>query len=152
MNLTHSPLPSTQYSSKPSTQENLVYQDKQVLLKHLVDLKASLIAWSGFPTHAQYKAAMEQAYELIKREHLSHWISDQRQLKTLSPENQQWVNQVFIPRVLSTTRVNKVAIIVGKDVFTQAAMVKIKERLEQARLPIRYFEDMAGVEAWFKEI
>ncbi len=130
-------------------QEKIVYQEKQVVLKHLVELKSSLIAWNGFPSHEHYKNAMEQAYELIKREGLSHWISDQRNLKTLSPDNQKWVNEVFIPKVLSTTPVKKVAIIVGKDIFTQAAMSRIKEALEKANLPIRYFEDMQSVEEWF---
>ena len=131
--------------------EQILYQDKQVTFSHLVELKASLIAWNGFPTHEKYKLMMEQAYELIKRERLPHWISDQRQLKTLSSENQKWVNEVFIPLILQTTPVNKVAIIVGKDVFTQAAMTRIKEALEQGKLPIRYFEDMGEVEAWFSK-
>ncbi len=94
---------------------------------------------------------MEKAYDLIRKEKLVHWISDQTHMKVISPENQKWVNEYFIPKVLGTTKIKKVAILVSQDIFTSSSMVSIRAQLEKSKMPIQYFNSLAVIQEWFRQ-
>ena len=127
----------------------LIFQIKNAEVRFVPEYNSSLIQFNGLVNHENYKIAMEKAYDLIVEKKLPHWISDLSDMKVIIPENQKWTNEYFLPKVLSTTKISKVAIIVGNDVFTHASMNKIRDEVSKANLPIRYFDKIHDIKEWF---
>lgn len=130
--------------------ETTHYQTDLAVIKHLHEQNTMLLTWSGFQSHENLTKAMNTAFDLIVKENLNFWISDHRQLEVLTKESQQWINEQFIPKLLTTSPVKKVAIIVGEKIFTNMAMDNIKKAADQANLPVQYFPDAAAAFGWFE--
>lgn len=130
-------------------ESKVIFSIKNAILKYSHELGCSIIEYHGLINHENYKLVMEKAYDLIIKEKLSHWVSDLQDMKVIIPENQKWTNEEFLPKVLTTTKINKVAIIVGNDVFTHASMNKIRDEVSKANLPIKYFNNYGDIKEWF---
>jgi hypothetical protein len=130
--------------------ETIHYQTNLATIKHLHEQNTMLLEWDGFQSHENLTKAMNTAYDLICKENLSYWISDHRQLEVLTKENQQWVNEHFIPKLLGSSPIKRVAIIVGDKVFTNMGMDNIKKAADEANLPVQYFADLDDAFSWFK--
>ena len=131
--------------------EVIHYQTKLATIKHLTTKKTMLLEWDGFQSHENLTKAMNTAFDLICKEGLTFWISDHHQLEVLTKENQEWINQKFIPKLLTQSPIKKVAIIVGDKVFTNMGMDNIKKAADAASLPVQYFPNIERAFAWFAE-
>ena len=131
---------------------NVVFKTNQGCIRHLSQLNGVFMESKGFMSHVEYKTLMENAYRLIIEKDLKYWISDLRNMRVITTENQKWTNEVFLPRVMKTTRIKKVAIIVGTNVFTAISMEIIKKELAKLNMPIKYFNSFEEAESWFKSI
>lgn len=129
----------------------IVYQSKNVTLKCLKELNCPLLEFNGLINPEDYKLVMEKVYKLILQKKMSFWITDLTNTDVILPENQNWTNQYFLPKVLKTTRINKMAILLGNDTFSHPVMHKIREETESANLPIRYMNNFDDIKNWFKD-
>jgi hypothetical protein len=127
------------------------WQKKNASVEHLTDKETMLLTWNGFQSHAALTEAMNTAYDLIMAKGLKFWISDHRNLEVLSPENQKWINEHFIPKLLSSTTIKKVAIIIGDKMFTNASMEAVKKRATESTLPVESFGNIDQAFAWFEK-
>lgn len=130
-------------------ESQVILQIKHATLKLIPEISSSLIEFNGLVNHENYKLVMERAYDLIIENELTHWVLDLTNMKVILPENQRWTNEYYLAKLLKTTKINKVAIIVGNDIFTHASMNKIRDEISKAKLPIRYFDNFEDIKTWF---
>ncbi|MFP4090659.1 MAG: hypothetical protein ACLFUB_17000 [Cyclobacteriaceae bacterium] len=69
----------------------------------------------------------------------------------LSPENQKWINEYFIPKLLTSTPIKKVALIIGQKMFTNASMQTVEKKAKESALPVQNFPDIDHAFAWFEQ-
>ncbi len=132
--------------------ETIHYQTNLVTLKHLHDHNTLLVEWNGFQSHESLTKAMDSAFDLVCKHRITFWISDCRKLEVLTKENQQWLNEQFMPKLLTSSPVKRVAAIVGDKVFTNMGIDNIKKVADKVDLPFQYFADVEGAFVWFEEM
>ncbi|WKN41477.1 hypothetical protein [Tunicatimonas pelagia] len=126
------------------------WEQKNAKIEYSPEQQVMLLTWSGFQNYAALTEAMNMAYDLIRQKDLRFWVSDHRNLEVLSAENQSWIKEEFVPKLLTTTPVKHVGIIVGEKHFTNASMNSVEKAANEANLPVQNFPNLEGTLAWFE--
>ncbi len=127
------------------------WEQKNAKIEYSSEQQVMLLTWNGFQNHAALTEAMNTAYDLIREKGLRFWISDHRNLGVLSKENQAWISEQFVPRLLSTTKVRNVGIIIGEKLFTNTSMNSVEKAANEADLPVQNFPNLEQTLAWFEQ-
>ena len=114
------------------------------------ELKAMEIHWLDFANEASYQKVLNAAYEVIEHYQTPHWISDMRLATVVKLENQEWLQEVFIPKVFALNILKKGAYIVSKDMFNQFYLDSVKGDLEKEEhhFQTKYFQDKESALDW----
>ena len=98
---------------------------------HLPELNALMLDWNGNVTTAEFIEIHLKGLDLMVELDATAWISDSRKLGPISPEADEWLQQVCFPLSISTTKISKLAIVLPEDVFGQLSSIEITTNLEQ---------------------
>lgn len=121
------------------------FETKNVVVEHDEELNAASITFKDTVSSEQYRAAMEKNYELCQRSDIKNWYQNNRDAGVLSLEDQKWVSTDLIPR--ASKHVEKIAVIVSKDVFRKFAAQNILNK-EKGKLNFEYFDSRDEAKKW----
>lgn len=130
---------------------NIISQSEKVTVQENTELQAAMITINGRLESKEYREAMLANFELAKKPHVKYWLQDNTEAGVLSLEDQQWVAQTLIPKANEV--VEKIAIIISKDVFRKFASKNIIERGKEKgndKLNISYFNSLDEAIVWLK--
>ncbi len=110
-------------------------------------LKIVCITWNGGCTSEEYRNAMEEGFQLVKKHNLKGWLSDTTHGAAISPDDYKWVTTDLVPRALGI--VDKIAIISSEDIFRQLVTEEIANDVTKtSNMKLRYFVSKEEAIQW----
>lgn len=103
--------------------------------------KLGIAEWRGALNSTEFREAFWKCIELTNEKKLENWLGDNRKMKAISEQDQEWTFQVATPLLLRST-LRKMATVVSEDIFNQMAVTTMFDRAA----PVLTFENQ-----YFKE-
>ena len=112
-------------------------------------LKCLIQTWKGFAKSENFREAINQSLEIIKKGGLDKIISDTKDAALVSKDDTKWVAQVVTPQMVQHG-LRYMAFIVPANVFTQIAVDNFKEDADSV-VKIRYFDQVEDAKDWMSK-
>ena len=106
--------------------------------------------WKGFATSAEFRAALMTAAEAFKKRHLSSYISDTRKIKVIVHADQKWLEDVWIPLLVSEG-LKRFALVTAASGLGKATVEDVITLEDNRRLLMRKFDSVSAAERWIGE-
>ncbi|WP_026464252.1 hypothetical protein [Adhaeribacter aquaticus] len=142
-----------------SNADNL-YEDSIVQIFNYKELSILKLVFKKQPEPEQFRNGYLLAFDAVSRKNIKFWVTDASNIKTMLPDNQNWLMQNMMP-FLSSNRIQKFAIIISPECFVMTNPNRVYEKNneeskakpvgkikihfdEEAALNWIYQEEMAG--------
>lgn len=124
------------------TKKGMIYYDEA--------LHALIALWNDrFMLQGEYRETMDKVYELLIETKATSFITDVRNSKVLSPDQQNYqINEMF-PKFIKAG-IRRAAYIMPKDVFVKSAISRSEEELVKY-IEVRNFKELEEAKAWIRE-
>jgi hypothetical protein len=129
-----------------------IYLEKPYLTLYLDEQKKLAIAeWKGVLSSAEYREAFMKCLELMYEKKLENWVGDNRKMKAISEQDQEWTFQVAAPLLLRST-LRKMATLVSEDIYNQMAVTTMFDRAApMMSFENQYFKDFDQAMDWLNK-
>ena len=111
------------------------------------DLDCVVMDWDGYATSKQFKQGTELMLNTLIQNHCSKVLADIKDMKIIAMEDQQWLNEEFLPRATSFG-FKAIAIVKPNYYFNQVAVETISYKVDKAKLTINFFDNIEDAKAW----
>ena len=120
---------------------------------YLDEDNALIFKWKGFVTVESIIEAHKQAYDFIRKHRVNTLIEDVVDFTGPFQDANVWFITEFAPKVLKMG-LNRCAVILGENIFTQLTVNKLKENPDFKQLGISYrvFDSMHSAKSWLNEL
>lgn len=115
------------------------------------DTGSVVMEWHGYATSRQFKEGTELMLNTLIKNNGSKVLADIREMTLIGMEDQQWINDVFLPRA-TKFGFKAIAIIKPKSYFNKVAVETISYKVDQDKLTINFFDNSDDARNWLKEI
>ncbi len=115
------------------------------------DLDCVVMDWDGYATSKQFKQGTELMLNTLIQNHCSKVLADIKDMKIIAMEDQQWLNEEFLPRA-TTFGFKAIAIVKPKYYFNQVAVETISYKVDKEKLTINFFDDIEDAKAWLGKV
>ncbi len=130
------------------------YKDNFIAIEHLPTHKALKIQWlagSADMTEADFKHVITKEKEALESFRPKAILADTLEMQYgITPELQAWHNDFLFP-VFAEVGVEKLAIVVSKDIFAQVSVNQLIEDNSQAEFASTHFDSEATALEWIKD-
>ena len=106
--------------------------------------------WKGFLKLDQVQHGCEIITEFVRKHEGVNHLSDHRELKILTSEIQNYLGGIWFPEVASVG-LEKIAVLVAKDLFASLTVDKVNETNHVGSLQIKTFETITQCESFLTE-
>ncbi len=108
--------------------------------------------WKGFANSEEYRQILNTYLQLVTEKKVLRWIGDNTNAKAIRPSDQEWTVQEWAPKFSAQGNVERMAVIVSKDIFNKMAVDNILLKAGIAvRFDTHYFDNEAAALAWVME-
>ncbi|OQY00132.1 MAG: hypothetical protein B6I24_00580 [Bacteroidetes bacterium 4572_128] len=97
------------------------------------------LIWKGFVNFEEYKYIFDNAYQIFKKNKLKFWISDMTNGKAVPSKAQEWLRNIYIPKIVAIGLI-KVVFIVEKNIFRKVYSDYIKEIINLNGVELMYYK------------
>ena len=111
------------------------------------DLDCVVMDWDGYATSKQFKQGTELMLNTLIQNNCSKVLADIKEMKIIAMEDQQWLNEEFLPRATSFG-FKAIAIVKPNYYFNQVAVETISYKVDKAKLTINFFDNIEDAKAW----
>ena len=118
-----------------------IYFDKEI--------DAVVMEWHGYATSRQFKEGTELMLNTLIKHNCSKVFADIRDMTLIGMEDQQWINEVFLPRA-TKFGFKAIAIIKPHSYFNKIAVETISYKADKEKLTINFFDNVEEAKAWLK--
>ena len=126
-----------------NTQIYNVYFDK--------NLDCVVMEWDGYATSKQFKQGTEIMLNTLIQNNCSKVLADIKDMKIIAMEDQQWLNEEFLPRA-TTFGFKAIAIVKPDYYFNQVAVETISYKADKDKLTINFFDKIEEAKAWLSKL
>ncbi len=95
----------------------------------LPDLNCILLEWKGDVLLEEWIEILTRGAEEVEAHKVTSWIGDTSNLGVTGDEHNQWVQEVFTPRLVKTG-IKKLIVVLPNDVLGEMAMQELMEDLK----------------------
>jgi len=120
-----------------------IYFDKEI--------NAVVMEWDGYATSKQFKQGTELMLNLLIKNNCSKVLADIKDMKIIAMEDQQWLNEEFLPRA-TTFGFKAIAIVKPNYYFNQVAVETISYKVDKDKLTINFFDNIEDAKAWLSKV
>jgi hypothetical protein len=106
-----------------------------------------LVEWEGWADSAEFKTLLDAGVRALVEHRGSRWLADCRRQRALSPADQEWGDQVWLPQAVASG-LKWFAVVLPKS---QLATINLQDReatLRQMGLEVGYFTTVEEARAW----
>lgn len=96
---------------------------------------------------AEYRVILSKAMVVIKSYNLKYWVIDLSKKTDLLQGEQQWISKYLYPNVVDLG-LQKIAILVNKELFDEAYTKKVEEIGLNRNIYIKFFTDKKNAYEW----
>ena len=126
-----------------NTQIYNIYFDK--------DLDCVVMEWDGYATSKQFKQGTEIMLNTLIQNNCSKVLADIKDMKIIAMEDQQWLNEEFLPRA-TTFGFKAIAIVKPDYYFNQVAVETISYKADKDKLTINFFDNIGDAKEWLSKV
>lgn len=119
-----------------------IYFDKSI--------NSVVMEWHGYATSRQFKEGTELMLNTLIKNNGCKVLADIRDMTLIGIEDQQWINDIFLPRA-TKFGFRAIAIIKPQSYFNKIAVETISYKVDREKLTINFFEDINEAKTWLKE-
>ena len=112
-------------------------------------IDAVVMEWHGYATSRQFKEGTELMLNTLIKYNGSKVLADIRDMTLIGMEDQQWINDVFLPRA-TKFGFRAIAIIKPRSYFNKIAVETISYKVDKEKLTINFFDDIDEAKEWLK--
>lgn len=104
----------------------------------------------------EYRKVLTKVLDLVSEKRCSRLLADGRKMRIITPEDQAWVEEVWLPRS-KRVGVRYSALILPKSVVSTMAVNRLMERFtssggKQVEIVRAYFEDVPSAKEWLRSV
>ena len=115
------------------------------------DITAVVMEWNGYATSKQFKQGTELMLNMLIKNNCSKVLADIKDMKIIAMEDQQWLNEEFLPRA-TTFGFKAIAIIRPDFYFNKVAVESISYKADKEKLAINFFDNKIEAIEWLSKI
>jgi hypothetical protein len=110
-----------------------------------------LVEWKAWANSQEYRAAHETVLTAFRENHASRNLIDATHARVVSDEDQKWLIQNWIPRVVAAGR-RWTAIVMPKRALARTISENIDKRPRSSLTEIEYFDTVDEAAAWLSTV
>jgi len=114
-------------------------------------MNAVVMEWDGYATSKQFKQGTELMLNTLIRHQCSKVLADIKGMKIIAMEDQQWLNEDFLPRA-TKFGFKAIAIIKPDFYFNKVAVETISYKADKDKLTINFFDNTEEAKEWLSKI
>ena len=114
------------------------------------DLDCVVMDWDGYATSKQFKQGTELMLNTLIQNNCSKVLADIKDMKIIAMEDQQWLNEEFLPRA-TTFGFKAIAIVKPNYYFNQVAVETISYKVDKDKLKINFFDNIGDAKEWLSK-
>ena len=111
------------------------------------EINAVVMEWNGYATSKQFKEGTELMLNTLIKNNCSKVLADIKDMKIIAMEDQQWLNEEFLPRA-TKFGFKAIAIIRPDYYFNKVAVETISYKADKDKLTINFFDNIDDAKAW----
>lgn len=116
---------------------NLYLKTKHVTIARDRALNCLIVSWQGLCSSQQYRQIIEMAIELVRKENIKHWISDNTEGRVVAISDHNWLFHKFIEKDLPP--LETISTIDSRNIFRNIAVEKLIEDSDKVGVKIHRF-------------
>jgi hypothetical protein len=120
-----------------------IYFDKEI--------NSVVMEWDGYATSKQFKQGTELMLNTLIQNNCSKVLADIKDMKIIAMEDQQWLNEEFLPRA-TMFGFKAIAIVKPNYYFNQVAIETISYKADKDKLTINFFDNIEDAKAWLSKV
>lgn len=120
-----------------------IYFDKEI--------NSVVMEWDGYATSKQFKQGTELMLNTLIQNNCSKVLADIKDMKIIAMEDQQWLNEEFLPRA-TLFGFKAIAIVKPDYYFNQVAVETISYKADKDKLTINFFDNIEDAKAWLAKM
>lgn len=113
------------------------------------NINSVVMEWHGYATSRQFKEGTELMLNTLIKHGASKVLADIRDMTLIGMEDQQWINEVFLPRA-TKFGFKAIAIIKPRNYFNKIAVETISYKVDREKLTINFFDNIEDAREWLK--
>ena len=111
------------------------------------DINSVVMEWNGYATSKQFKEGTELMLNTLIKNNCSKVLADIKDMKIIAMEDQQWLNEEFLPRA-TKFGFKAIAIIKPDYYFNKVAVETISYKADKDKLTINFFDNTKEAREW----
>ena len=115
------------------------------------EINSVVMEWNGYATSKQFKQGTELMLNMLIKNNCSKVLADIKDMKIIAMEDQQWLNEEFLPRA-TTFGFKAIAIVKPNYYFNKVAVETISYKVDKEKLTINFFDDAEEAREWLSKI
>ena len=115
------------------------------------DINAVVMEWDGYATSKQFKQGTELMLNILIKNNCSKVLADIKDMKIIAMEDQQWLNEDFLPRA-TTFGFKAIAIVKPDYYFNKVAVETISYKVDKDKLTINFFDNAKDAREWLSKL
>lgn len=115
------------------------------------DLNCVVMEWDGYATSKQFKQGTELMLNTLIQNNCSKVLADIKDMKIIAMEDQQWLNEEFLPRA-TAFGFKAIAIVKPDYYFNQVAVETISYKADKDKLTINFFDNIEQAKTWLSKL
>lgn len=128
-----------------STTETL-REDEYAKITYDDPLDAVRINWKRAARRDHYKQVLQSGLEMVEETDATNWLADRREMGTVEPDDQDWTNEEWLPRLMRTP-LTQMAIVQSERHIQNMSGENIMQEVGDV-LTQKYFDTTAEAEDW----
>jgi hypothetical protein len=113
------------------------------------DIKTVVMQWEGYATSSQFKEGTEFMLNTLIKHKCDKVLADTREMVLIGREDQQWLEQHFLPRAIEFG-FKAIALITPRHYFNKVAVENISYKVDKEKLAINFFDNIEEAKAWLQ--
>jgi SpoIIAA-like len=115
------------------------------------EINSVVMEWNGYATSKQFKQGTELMLNMLIKNNCSKVLADIKDMKIIAMEDQQWLNEEFLPRA-TTFGFKAIAIVKPNYYFNKVAVETISYKVDKEKLTINFFDNSEEAREWLSKI
>ncbi len=114
------------------------------------EINSVVMEWNGYATSKQFKQGTELMLNMLIKNNCSKVLADIKDMKIIAMEDQQWLNEEFLPRA-TTFGFKAIAIVKPHYYFNKVAVETISYKVDKEKLTINFFDNSEEAREWLRK-
>ena len=115
------------------------------------EINSVVMEWNGYATSKQFKQGTELMLNMLIKNNCSKVLADIKDMKIIAMEDQQWLNEEFLPRA-TTFGFKAIAIVKPHYYFNKVAVETVSYKVDKEKLTINFFDNSEEAKEWLSKI